>query len=91
MADIVRYISHELKNPQAAKKLAEKFIESGERIAVFPYSNPIYIPVRELKHEYRKLLTENYYFFYWVDEERKTVTIARVIYAKRNCRLLLEQ
>lgn len=91
MVDIVRYISDELKNPQAAYKLAEKFSASGESIAAFPYSNPAYIPVRALKHEYRKLLIENYTMFYWVDEDKETVVIARVIYSKRNYKLLIEQ
>lgn len=91
MIDIARYISRELNNPVAADRLAVKLVEAGESIPAFPYANPAYIPIRPLKHEYRKLLVENYLMFYWVDEERKLVTVARVIYAKRDYDLLLER
>lgn len=90
MIDIARYISRELNNPVAADRLAVELVEAGESIPAFPYANPAYIPIRPLKHEYRKLLVENYLMFYWVDEERKLVTVARVIYAKRDYDLLLE-
>jgi plasmid stabilization system protein ParE len=43
---------------------------------------PAYYPIRELGHDYRKLLVDNYIMFYWVDETRHCVTVARVIYAK---------
>ena len=90
MIDIARYISRELNNPVAADRLAVELVEAGESIPAFPYANPAYIPIRPLKHEYRKLLVENYLMCYWVDEERKLVTVARVIYAKRDYDLLLE-
>lgn len=90
MVDIVRYISRELGNPIAANRLAETLIEAGERIASFPYANPAYRPIRPLKQEYRKLLVQNYLMLYWVDEEAQRVTVARVVYAKRNYAMLLE-
>lgn len=90
MVEIVRYISRELNNPAAADRLAVALIEAGDGIPAFPYANPVYIPIRLLKHEYRKLLVQNYLMFYWVDEEKKLVTVARVIYAKRDYELLLE-
>lgn len=90
MVEIVRYISRKLNNPAAADRLAVELIEAGDGIPAFPYANPAYIPIRSLKHEYRKLLVQNYLMFYWVDEEKKLVTVARVIYAKRDYELLLE-
>lgn len=84
MIDIARYISQELKNPIAAKRLAAEFIKAEDRIKAFPYSNPVYIPIRPLNYEYRKLAVKNYLMFYWIEEEKKTVTIARIIYAKRD-------
>lgn len=84
MVGIVRYISHELKNPIAAEQLAVELIEAADGIPAFPYANPVHMPIRPLKHEYRKLLVHNYLMFYWVDEEKKLITVARVIYAGRN-------
>ena len=89
MVDVVRYISETLHNPTVAERLAMELIEAGDSILTFPYANPVHMPIRPLKHEYRKLRVRNYLMFYWVDEERKLVTVARVIYARRNYEGLL--
>ena len=88
MLEIVRYISRELQNPDAADRLAVELIDAVE--GVLPYATPTYQPIRPLKHEYRKILVQNYLMFYWVDEEKKLVTVARVVYAKRDYGRLLE-
>ena len=90
MIEIVRYISQELQNPTAADQLAMELIEAGDSIPKFPYANPAFIPIRPLKHEYRKLLVQNYFMFYWVVEVKKLVTVARVVYARRDYKRLLE-
>ena len=89
MVDVVRYISETLQNPTAAERLAVELIEAGDSIPAFPYANPVHMPIRPLKREYRKLRVRNYLMLYWVDEERKLVTIARVVYARRNYEGLL--
>ncbi len=89
LIDIVTYISDELKNNIAAMKLAEKFTTSVEKLIDFPYSCPIHVPIKPLNFEYRKLIVDNYIMFYWVDEAKKTVTVARVIYGKRDYEKLL--
>lgn len=90
MIEIVRYISKNLQNPAAADQLAIELIRAGDSIPGFPYANPAYTPIRPLKHEYRKLLIQNYFMFYWVDETEQLVTVARVVYAKRDYERLLE-
>ena len=84
MVEIARYISHELCNPIAAKTLAEEMLEKAEKLTETPYLNAIYICDRPLQHEYRKLIVQNYIMFYWVDEKEKMITIARVVYARRD-------
>ena len=79
MVAIVRYISRELGNPAAADRLATELIDAGDSIPKFPYMNPPY-----------KVLVQNYFIFYWVDEEKKLITIARVVYAKSDYDPLLE-
>lgn len=81
---IVLYISDKLKNPQAAQKIAESIVSKVESLSAFPYSLPVYTPIKPLTHEYRKFLVKNYFVFYSVDEKSKTVTIFRIIYARRN-------
>lgn len=90
MIEIVQYISKKLCNPAAAYQLAGEMMEAGDSISKFPYANPAYIPIRPLEHEYRKRLFGNYVMFYWVDEAKSLVTVARVIYAKRDYKRLLE-
>ncbi len=90
MIEIVRYISQNLKNPAAAEQLATDFIEAGNNIAAFPYASPSHIPIRPLKHEYRKRSVQNYLMLYWIDEKEQRITVARVIYAKREYSLLLK-
>ena len=75
MLEIVRYISRELQNPDAADRLAVELIDAVEGVLHFPYATPAYQPIL---------------MFYWVDEEKKLVTVARVVYAKRDYGRLLE-
>lgn len=90
MLEIVQYISLELHKPDAAKRLAVELINAAEGVLKFPYSPPAYQPIRPLKHEYRKILVQNYLILYWVDEEKKLVTVARVVYTKRDYNRLLK-
>ena len=90
MVEIVRYISHDLQNPMAADKLAVEMVKAADGLSDFPYRNRAYMPIKSLKREYRKLLVQNYILFYYVEEEKKLVTIARVIYGRRNYGKLIE-
>ncbi len=90
MIEIIDYINKKLNNPTAAERLAVEFIESAEKLLNFPYSNPVYMPIRPLNLEYRKLLIKNYIMFYWVNVEKKLITISRIIYCKRNHKSLLQ-
>lgn len=84
MIDTVEYISRELSSPEAAARLAEKLINTAEeKLTKFPYANAAFFPIKPLKREYRKLPIQNYIVFYWVEEEKKLVTVARVVYARR--------
>ncbi len=84
MLEIVKYIADELKNTVAAQNLAEEFIISAERLCEFPYANNVYMPIKPLDFEYRRIIVKNYLMFYTVNEEAKTVTIMRVLYARRD-------
>jgi plasmid stabilization system protein ParE len=89
MTEVVLYISNDLCNPAAANRLADEMIDAADRLCDFPYINAVHQTIKPLKHEYRKLIVKNYVMFYWVDENRKLVTIARVIYARRDYEKLL--
>ena len=89
LLETAEYIASELGNERAAVRLAEKILKGTEILAEFPYSYPVYTPIRPLKYEYRKLTVENYLVFYTVDEKDKTVTVMRVVYARRNVAKIL--
>lgn len=82
MTDAVSYVSGQLHNSQAAEVLMNAFLDAAQQIPSFPYSNPLYRPLRPLKQEYRKMVVGNYLVFYWVGESKQTVTVARVIYGR---------
>ena len=90
MLEIVRYISRKLHNPAAAERLAAELVHTAESLLPFPYAAPAYRPIRPLEHEYRKIPVRNFLIFYWIGEEKKLVTVARVVYAKRDYGQLLK-
>ena len=89
MNNIIYYISNKLNNKQAALSLAEEFIESANNILKFLYGVPEYLPVKKLKYIYRKIKIKNFYMFYTINEDSKTITIMRVIYYKRDMNNIL--
>lgn len=87
LIDIVKYVSETLKNPHAAESLAEEIVRRIESLQEMPYRSPVLIPIKSLKHEYRKLIVKNYLILYWVDEANRIVTVARIIYYRRDYNL----
>jgi len=90
LIDIIKYISHDLANPAAAERLASDLVEAANRLLDFPYAAPVHHPAKPLEKEYRRALVKNYFVFYSVDEILKLITVARVIYARRNYGKLLD-
>ena len=87
--DITKYISQELKNPQAAEQLITSLVNKLDSLTEMPYIYPSFVPIRQLDKEYRKVRVGSYMIFYWVDEYTKVITIARVIYSKRDIENIL--
>ena len=90
MIEIAKYIGQELGSPDAAQKLADDLVKAAERLVDFPYSCPVQHVSKHLKNEYRKLVVKNYAMFYWVDETKKKIVIARVIYSRRDYQNFLQ-
>ncbi len=88
--DIIYYISHNLKNITASKKLRDLFMQSLDNIIEFPYGSSIYQSVGTLKYEYRSYRVKNFLMFYIVNEKQKLITIVRVLYQKMDINNILE-
>ena len=82
--EIMEYITLKLYNLDAARRQVKRIRVAIDHAAENPYMYPVYYPEETLKHDYRKLPVDRYLVFYWVDEERKTITVARVLYGRRN-------
>ena len=89
LKEMVSYITDELGSPDSASHLATNIVERVNTLSDFPYAYTVYIPIRPLSHEFRKMVVQNYSVFYWIDDVAKLVTVARVLYNKRNIISLL--
>lgn len=88
--DIIYYISHNLKNITASKKLRDLFLSSLDNIIKFPYGCSVCQLDGNLKHEYRSYRVKNFFMFYIVDEKQKSIIIVRVLYQKLDINTILE-
>ena len=90
LVEIATYIRDRLGNAAAADRLARMLVKKCESISVFPYAYPVHTPVFPRSFGYRKAVVHHYMIIYQVNEEKKRVTIYRVIYGKRDWDTLLK-
>lgn len=87
--EILSYVSYELKNPQAAKDLLDGIKAEINNICSFPFSG------EEVKNEFvilqgvRRVTVGNYNLYYYPNESKRTVTVLRIIYGKRDLNYIL--
>ena len=88
--NIIYYISHNLKNITASKKIRDLFLNSFDNILEFPYGSSVYKPLSTLKNEYRSYKVKNFLIFYTINDRKNLITIVRVLYQKMNIDNILE-
>ncbi len=88
--NIISYISKNLKNITAAKKLIKNFEESAKSIMDYPYGIPVYQAMGKLENEYRCIKVKNFLMFYTINEKEKTIIIVRIVYRKMNMKEVLK-
>jgi len=84
MIEIYDYISNNLKEENAAKRL---MIEVTDRILDLANSPELYMKIGKidrLKREYHRMVVKNYVILYTIDFEKRRVYISRMIYGRRN-------
>lgn len=85
--DIVTYISEELKNPKAASRILEEFLEEKVNISDNPYMYPLSFDARlQAEGYHRFIFHRNYVALYLIDEteEKNNVWIMRIFNGKIN-------
>ena len=89
--EILSYVSYELKNTQAAKDLLDGIRVEIKNICSFPLS------AEEVENEFiivkgvRRVTVGNYNLYYCPNESKKTITILRIIYGKRDLNYILRE
>ena len=91
LAEIFTYIAMDLAAPQAANNLLKKMQRAVKSLGTFPYAHPVYqsAELSTSPFEFRALVVASYLVFYYVAEN--TVTIARVVYGRRDVRNVLDE
>ncbi len=84
MTEIYEYISNNLKEDNAAKKI---MTEVTDKVLNLAYAPELYMKIGKvdrLKREYHRMVVKNYVVLYTIDYEKQTVFISRMIYGRRN-------
>ena len=84
MIEIYEYISNQLKEDNAAKRL---MTEVTDRVLDLANSPELYMKIGKadsLKREYHRMVVKNYVVLYTIEFGKRTVFVSRMIYGRRN-------
>ncbi len=82
--EIVHYISHELKAPEAALHLLDALENSFVSLAQFPQRVALVDEEPWRTNGIRRLPIKNFLVYFWIDEDNLRVQVTAVIYEKRD-------
>ena len=82
--EIYEYISNQLKENTAAKRL---MTEVTDRVLDLANSPELYMKIgkaNDLKQEYHRMVVKNYVVLYTINFEKRIVFVSHMIYGRRN-------
>lgn len=82
--EIIHYITHELKAPDAALHLLDNLEDAFLSLAHFPQRVALIAEEPWNTKEIHRLPVKNFLVYFWVDEDDLKVQITAVIYGKRD-------
>ena len=82
--EIINYITHELKAPEAALLLLDTLEDSFIFLAHFPQRVALVEEKPWHTKGIHRLPVKNFLVYFWIDEENMNVHITAVIYGKRD-------
>ena len=84
LSEIIRYISEELYNPQAAERFYSEVNENRGLLREHPYMFPLYHDEKLSTEGIHSVVIGNFLMFYIVDDEKSIVSIVRILYGRRD-------
>ncbi len=90
LEEIIEYRCRVAGDYPAAEALCINLMKAAESLKRFPYIGIRLAAEFPLKREYRILLIRKHLLFFTIDEERKMVTLVRVIYGWKKYDKLLK-
>ena len=84
MAEIRQYISVSLQASDTARTLLQTLRDEIRTLSSMPKRFPLTEEEPWRSDGLRKMPVKNFIVYYWVDEERQTVRIIAVLYARRD-------
>ena len=91
LREIYEYIAYTLLVPNTAKAVSEKIMREARSLESLPERNPLYRDEPWHSQGVRFLRVKNYLFFYTVNPDADTVSIARIMYGGRDISRPLEE
>lgn len=82
--EIGRYIANELLDPDTAVKVVDKIANEIYKLQEMPFRNAIVNDDKLASQGIRKFILDNYIIFYVTNEEKKKITILRILYKRRD-------
>lgn len=82
--EIINYITHELKAPEAALLLLDALEDSFISLAHFPQRVPLVEEMPWHTKGIHRFPVKNFLVYFWIDENDMKVYITAVIYGKRD-------
>ena len=86
----IRYIAVELRNPQAANGLLDRFTEAVQSLQMMPERFALVSDEYLASLGFQAVVVENYLLFYIVDKQESKVSVVRVLYGRRNWNWILQ-
>lgn len=82
LLDIEYYISTNLKNPQAARRISDGILDITEKLCEYPLRHPLVSNKLLRSLGLRMTMFDNYNIFYYYDKPDDIVYIIRILYNK---------
>ena len=88
---VYEYIAFTLFSPEAARRKVKRITEAIGLLKTFPFMYKLYEEEPWKSKGLRVFNVSDFFIFYMIDEEARTIYIARIIYGGRNIEKQLER